>query len=414
MQPDEFPNPSLAWRTLTVSTVSLTLAFAVWFMWSALSLSLNQSGFDFSRQQLFWLTATPVLLGSLLRIPYGMFVSRFGSRRSFAAVTLVLLVPCVATAIAVSNPTTPFWVLWLCAAITGVAGANFATSMGVVNLWFPKRMQGTALGVNGLGNLGVTLAQFAIPWVILVPLLPGQPAGGPHPSNAAWIWTPPILLCTAAIWFFTRDYPTAPRTLASQLVVLRQPHVWILSFLYFLTFGCFVAMGASLPLIIDEVFGAAPGGAPRPLRFAPWAVAVATLMRPVGGWLADRMGAGNVTCAAVLIMAIGGFSLAAFLEPGDFAGFFTVILILCAAAGLGNGSVFKIIPHVLAKEAAAAIGIVSCIGALGGFAPPLFLAWTLDNFGSPALAYTGMALFAVACLAVNAWFYQRRTSSSRC
>lgn len=417
---EAFPQAALAWRTLAISAVSLALAFAVWFMWSAIPLRLKDAGFSFSRQQLFWLTATPVLLGSFLRIPYGLIVSRFGSRRSYAVVTSLLLLPCLATGFAVKNPTTPYWVLLACAALTGIAGANFATSMGVINLWFPKQAQGTALGINGLGNFGVTIAQFTIPLVIGFSLMgasPGKPANAApsvHIENAAFIWIPFILICSAAIWFGTRDYHAAPKTFASQLVAGKRLHTWVLSFLYFLTFGCFVAMGASLPLIIKEVFSAAPGGAPKPLLFAPWAAAIATLMRPIGGWLADRFGAGLITSISITTMAVGGFSLSGFLQPDQFAGFFAVILVICGAAGLGNGSVFKIIPHVLPREAGAAIGIVSCLGALGGFVPPLLLGWTMDHLGGPAWAYTSMALFALVCLCVNIWFYHRRGSPTHC
>ena len=417
---EAFPHAALAWRTLGISVVSLALAFAVWFMLSVIPIRLKEVGFNFSRQQLFWLTSTPVLLGSFLRIPYGLIVSTFGSRRSYTFVTLLLLLPCVATGLAVKNPATPYWVLFACAALTGIAGANFATSMGVINLWFPKQAQGTALGINGLGNFGVTIAQFTIPLVIGFSLLgaSGSPTGTParsiHIENAAFIWIPFILVCAAAICFGTKDNPTPPRTLASQLVAGKRLHTWVLSLLYFLTFGCFVAMGASLPMIINEVFATAPGGAPKPLLFAPWAVAVATLTRPLGGWLADKFGAGLVTSIAIGTMALGGFSLSGFLQPDQFTGFFTIILIICAASGLGNGSVFKIIPIVLPKEAGAAIGIVSCLGALGGFAPPLLLGWTMDNHGGPAWAYTGMALFALLCLAVNLWFYHRRTSPTHC
>lgn len=413
-----FRNEALAWRTLGISAVSLAVAFAVWFMWSAIPLRLNAAGFHLSRQQLFWLTATPVLLGSLLRIPYGLIVSTFGSRRSYSAVTLAIVFPCLATGFAVMNPATPYWVLLACAAFTGIAGANFATSMGVVNLWFPKQMQGTALGVNGLGNFGVTIAQFTIPAVIGLSFA-GSPAAGAAPKalhleNAAFVWIPLILVCSGLLWFGTKDFPTEPKSLSSQLTAGKRPHTWLLSCLYFLTFGCFVAMGASLPLIISTVFADAPGGAPNPWKFAPWAVAVATVMRPAGGWLSDKFGAGLITSIAIGIMAIGGFSLSAFLQPDQFGGFFSVILAVCGAAGLGNGSVFKIIPQVLPKEAGAAIGIVSCVGALGGFAPPLLLGWTMDHLGTPALAYTGMAVFALVCLLVNGWFYHRASSPSHC
>ncbi len=138
-------------------------------------------------------------------------------------------------------------------------------------------------------------------------------------------------------------------------------------------------------------------------------------MRPIGGWLADKAGAGFITSLALGTMALGGFSLSAFARADQFFGFYTFILLICAAAGLGNGSVFKIIPQVLPKEeAGAAIGIVSCLGALGGFAPPLLLGWTMDHSGSPALAYCAMAAFAVACLGLNGWFYHRRESPTHC
>ncbi|MGN6643341.1 MAG: MFS transporter, partial [Verrucomicrobiota bacterium] len=209
--PEAFPQAALAWRTLGISAVSLALAFAVWFMWSAIPLRLKDAGFHFSRQQLFWLTATPVLLGSFLRIPYGLIVSTFGSRRSYAFVTLLLLLPCIATGFAVKDPTTPYWFLLACAALTGIAGANFATSMGVINLWFPKQTQGTALGINGLGNFGVTIAQFTIPLVIGFAIIggsetsPGTTVRPVHIENAAFIWIPFILICSAAIWFGTKD-----------------------------------------------------------------------------------------------------------------------------------------------------------------------------------------------------------------
>lgn len=422
---EPFADAALAWRTLAISVVSLTLAFSVWFMWSALALRLRDAGFNITGTQAFWLAATPTLLGSLLRIPYGLIVSRYGSRRSYTAVTLALLVPCIGTGLALQDPTTSFGTLLFWSAVTGIAGANFATSMGVVTLWFPKQKQGMALGVNGLGNLGVTVAQFTIPVVLGVALF-GALAGGPQTitaagavspvylQNAAFVWVPFVLLCSAAIWFGTRDFPMPAKSLASQLVVARELHTWVLCFLYFLTFGCFVAMGASLPLIIREVFATAPGGAPSPLAYAPFAPLVATLMRPVGGWAADRFGAGRTTSIAIGVMAVGGFGLNAYLTPDAFPGFFATILVICAASGFGNGTVFKIIPVVNPKNAGAVIGIVSCLGAMGGFFPPLFLGWCIAQFGSPAWAYTAMAVFALVAFVVNWWFYWRRESPTHC
>jgi NNP family nitrate/nitrite transporter-like MFS transporter len=406
----------VAWRTLWISMLGMMISFCVWFMWSAITLQMKQegSGFIWSRQQLYLLTAMPVILGSFLRIPYGMAVSRFGSRRSYTAVTALLLVPTVATALAVSSPDTPYNVLLICSVLTGIAGANFSTSMGVVNLWFPKKIKGTALGINGLGNLGVTVAQFTIPVVVAIPFLRAVNGDDLYLGNAAWIWVPFILLLTAALWWGTRDFPTRPQSMAEQFVAFKYKHTWVLSSLYFLTFGCFVAMGSTLPLVIDEVFADAPNGAPSPMKFAPWALAVATIMRPVGGMLADRFGAGKITGIATLTMAAGGFCLSAFLAPDNFTSFFVTVLIICAASGMGNGSVFKTLPHVLPAVAPAAIGIVSCLGAFGGYGPPLLLGWSIENAGTPALGYQAMGMYALMCFVLNAYFYLRKSSPSHC
>lgn len=423
---EAFLRAALAWRTLVISATSLALAFAVWFMWSAISVKLAGAGFAISPQEKFWLTAAPVVLGSLLRIPYGLIVSRFGSRNAYTAVTLLMLVPCLGTGFVLRDPHASFGTLLFWAALTGVAGANFATSMATVTLWFPKRLQGSALGINGLGNLGVTIAQFTIPAVIGLAMfgalsgdaLSLRSAGGATQSvwlsNAAFVWIPLILVSAAALWFGTENFPQPSKSLASQLVVARRLHTWILSTLYFVTFGAFVAMGASLPLIINEVFAKAPGGAPNPLFFSPFAVLIATLTRPLGGWLADKWSAGATTAASIATMGVCAFSLSQFLEPDAFTGFFWTIMILCAAAGLGNGSIFKIIPTVMGAEAGPVIGFVSCLGALGGFFPPLLLGWCLHRFGSPAWAYTAMALFSLGCFALNWVFYWRRVSPTRC
>lgn len=417
----------LAWRTLAISAGALALSFAVWFMWSAIATKLPDAGFALTKKQCLWLTAMPVLLGSFLRIPYGLIVSRFGSRNAYAAVTLLMLIPCVGAGYALSDPTSSFGTLLFWAALTGVAGANFATSMGTVSLWFPARQQGTALGINGLGNLGVTIAQFAIPVVVGFAVaggLSGEALAYKHAktgivsdawmSSAALVWIPFILLFTAAIWFGTKNFPQPHRTLASQLVVMKERHTWFTSILYFLTFGAFVAMGSSLPLIIKTEFAGATGGAPEPLKYAPWAVFVATLARPLGGVLADKFGAGRITAISIGVMTLCGFSLSRFLQPDSFHGFFVCILILCGAAGLGNGSTFKIVSATMGAKAGPAIGVVSCLGALGGFFPPILLGECIDRFGSPAWAYTGMALFGLVCFSINGWFYWRKNSPTHC
>jgi NNP family nitrate/nitrite transporter-like MFS transporter len=301
-----------------------------------------------------------------------------------------------------------FW-----AAITGIAGAVFATSSTVVALWFPKRIQGLALGINAVGNIGITVAQLSAPFLFSTPLFPFVPWAGSsapgtqHLANIGLFWIPLILISVLAIWFGTKDFVMEPRTLGSQLQVCRNQNSWYLSALYFLTFGCVVAMSSSLPLIIQRLFAQAPGGGPNPLFWPALCAAAATVVRPVGGYLGDRLGPARVTTAGIAIMAIGGFSLSQFLRPTDFVGFITTVLIICLAAGIGNGSIFKMIPLVAANEANAMIGIVSCIGAFGGFVPPLLLGYCYSQFGSPAWAYTAMAVFAGLCAVLSLWVYVR-------
>jgi MFS transporter, NNP family, nitrate/nitrite transporter len=160
-------------------------------------------------------------------------------------------------------------------------------------------------------------------------------------------------------------------------------------------------------LIIQPIFARAAGGAPNPLYWPALAAGVATGVRPIGGFLADRLGPSRVTTVSVAVMAIGGFSLSQFLRPTDFAGFISTILVICVAAGIGNGSIFKMIPLVNPRGANAMIGIVSCLGAFGGFVPPLLLGYCFAQFGSPAWAYTAMAVFALACTGLNLWAYVR-------
>jgi MFS transporter, NNP family, nitrate/nitrite transporter len=209
---ETFADAALAWRTLGISLFSLTISFCVWFMWSALVVRLPAAGFQLQPVHLFWLAAAPVVLGSLLRIPDGLLVSRFGSRRSYAFVMLLLIIPCLGTSLAVANPKNSFLVLLFWSAITGIAGAVFATSSAAVALWFPKQLQGLALGINAVGNIGITIAQLSPPLLFsatifaFVPWAAGSARNGQHLANIGLFWIPFILAAVLAIWFGTRDF----------------------------------------------------------------------------------------------------------------------------------------------------------------------------------------------------------------
>jgi nitrate/nitrite transporter NarK len=424
---EAFANVALAWRTLAISATSLALSFAVWFMWSAIALKLSAAVFAISPQQRFWLTAAPVLLGSLLRIPYGLIVSRFGSRNSYTVVTLLLLVPCIGTGMALRDPATSFGTLLFWASLTGIAGANFATSManrhalvsqaapgvGSRHQWTWKS-RGDARPVHHTRHCGSRCLRWTF-------------RRAPDTRAGKWNHTARLAgKCRLCVDSGNPDLCGCPVVWDEKLSAAGEVHRIAAcrrkTKTYLDPFGALlpdircVCRHGSLPFRSSStrVFANAPGGVPNPLLYSPFAVLVATLTRPLGGWLADRWSAGGVTAASIAAIAVCGFSLSQFLEPDAFTGFFWTIMILCAAAGLGNGSIFKIIPSVMGAEAGAVIGFVSCLGALGGFFPPLLLGWCMHHLGSPAWAYTTMAIFALCCFALNWAHYWRRTSPTRC
>lgn len=200
----------IANRNLAISIPALLLAFAVWMMFSAVTVSLPKVGFNFTTDQLFWLTALPGLSGATLRIFYSFMVPIFGGRRWTAISTASLMIPAAWLGIAVQDPTTPYWQFVAIAILCGLGGGNFASSMSNISFFYPKAKQGYALGMNaGLGNLGVSVTQFVIPLVISTAVF-GALAGGPQVTkdgeqlylqNAGFIWLPFLVACTLAAWY---------------------------------------------------------------------------------------------------------------------------------------------------------------------------------------------------------------------
>jgi NNP family nitrate/nitrite transporter-like MFS transporter len=186
----------------------------------------------------------------------------------------------------------------------------------------------------------------------------------------------------------------------------REPIAWVLSLFYFLTFGGFVALGIYLPTFLKDIFGLTPTDAGA--RVAGFVI-LATMMRPVGGWLADKYGGAPVLLmvfAAIAILSLG------LTSPGIFV--FTVgALGTAAALGLGNGAVFKLVPEYFPKETGTVTGLVGAFGGLGGFFPPLVLGFIRSRTGSYALGFVFLSAFAVMCLAVNYFVFLRRLAAER-
>jgi NNP family nitrate/nitrite transporter-like MFS transporter len=429
---------AVATRNLWISIPALLLAFAVWMVWSIVVVRLPEVGFRFSTDRLFWLAALPGLSGATLRIFYSFLVPIFGGRRWTAVSTASLLVPALGMGFAVQDPTTSYGTMLVLALLCGLGGGNFASSMANISFFFPKKEKGTALGLNaGLGNLGVSVMQFVVPLVITAGVFGGL-GGAPQVSakggtllwlqNAAFIWVPFVVVATIAAWFGMNDIASAKASFRDQAVIFRRKHNWLMCWLYVGTFGSFIGYSAALPLLIKSQFAGVD-----PIRYAFLGPLVGALLRPVGGWLADRMGGARVTLWNFAAMAAGAAGVIAFLPrgggAGSFGGFLAMFLVLFATSGIGNGSTFRMIPVIFAtfherraagpggreqavrdgaKEAAAAIGFASAIAAYGAFFIPRAFGLSMKATGSPAAAIAGFIAVYASCIALSWWYYARR------
>jgi NNP family nitrate/nitrite transporter-like MFS transporter len=369
----------IAQRNLVLSIFSEHLGFSVWSIWSVLVLFLSpQIGFPFDASQKFLLVSVPTLVGSILRLPYSYAVTRFGGRNWTIFSTSVLLVPMLLTLYFIRQPGTPLWVFLVIGALTGVGGGNFASSMTNITCFFPQHRQGWALGLNaGGGNLGVAVVQ-------IVGLLVIALAGSTSPSYVCAIYLPFIVLA-AVLAAWKMDNIDAVRTRPG---ALREASAdmdnWWLSVLYVGTFGSFIGYGFAFGLVLQNQFAATP------LQAASWTFLgpmLGSLARPLGGWLSDRLGGAQVTLCNFIGMLVFTALLLAASGQKSFALFVTVFSVLFVLTGIGNGSVYKMIPALYADKAAAAvtaggdartaflrsrrlagavIGIAGAVGALGG------------------------------------------------
>lgn len=435
----------IANRNLALSIPALLLAFAIWQMFSAVCVSLPEVGFQFDTNQLFWLTALPALSGATLRIFYSFVVPLFGGRRWTAVATASLLIPAVWLGIAVQDVSTPYWHFVAIAILCGFGGGNFASSMSNISFFYPKAKQGFALGMNaGLGNLGVSATQFAIPLVITVGWF-GALAGAPQLTadgrqlflqNAGFVWVPFLLVCAVASWFGMHDLAAARSSFAEQAAIFKRKHNWLMCWLYIGTFGSFIGFSAGFPMLIKTQFPDV-----NPMTYAFLGPLVGALMRSLGGWLADKLGGALLTFWVFALMIAGVFAVLHFLpghgQSGNFHGFLGSFMLLFVLSGIGNASTFRMIPVIFRTlhqrwsadasaegkaaatrqagiEAAAVIGFSSAIGAYGGFFIPKSYGSSIAWSGGPQLALYGFIVFYATCLAVTWWWYFRRGAETPC
>jgi NNP family nitrate/nitrite transporter-like MFS transporter len=380
-------------RALFLSTTAFAVSFAIWGLVSALAPTFAQA-YGLSAKMKSLMIAIPVLLGSLGRIPAGMLADRFGGRRVFAALLVLSAIP--AAAIGFSTNFTQL--IWL-GLFLGMAGTTFSVGVGFTSKWFAPEKQGTALGIYGMGNIGQSIAVFGAP-VLALQFDSWRPV--------FFIFAASSLIWGMVFYAFARDAATTanPKTLSENLIVLRRsPTAWVLSLFYFVTFGGFVAFSIYLPTLLKDQFGLTPTDAGA--RTAGF-VLLATLMRPIGGSLADRFGG-----ARVLVFVFGLVAALGLLMGCPWMPTFTVGALGAAAAlGLGNGAVFKLVPQYFPKETGTVTGLVGAFGGLGGFFPPLVLGVIRDATGGYALGFIFLSIFALACLAVNYFFFLRGQRAS--
>ena len=411
---------AVARRNLVLSILAEHLGFSVWVIWSIVAVNLNSVGFAFTDSQLFWLVALPNLVGATLRLPYTFAVPIFGGRNWTVVSALLLVVPSLALAWAVSDPSTSFTTMLLVAALAGVGGGNFASSMTNISWFYPEREKGWALGLNAAGgNIGVAVVQ--APFVVSAVITAGA---GIHLARAGLMWVPLALVAALLAWRYMDNLTVARADFRSSAVAARRTHTWVMSFLYIGTFGSFIGYAAAFPLLIKGQFPEV-----EVVSYAFLGALVGSLSRPVGGRLADSFGGARITAVSFAVMGLGVLGVVGALALESFALFLACFMVLFLATGVGNGSTYRMIPAIFRhgvdpgdpggvatakRESAAAIGIISAIGAYGGFLVPRTYGWSTGAFGSivPAL-YVYVGLYAVMLAVTWACYLRPRAALAR-
>ncbi len=509
----------IAYRNLAISVPALLCGFAVWGMWGIITVQMLNLGFPFTQAELFTLTAIAGIAGATMRIPASFLIRVAGGRNTIFLTTAMLLAPAIGTGIVLQHKDWPLWAFQLMALWSGVGGGNFASSMSNISTFFPKRLQGTALGINaGIGNFGVTTMQVVIPLVMTLGIFGsfgGEPmtllkdsgwifgkiaAGTPTwIQNAGFAWVTslvplsilcwwgmnnlktvspetgnPIVAFAKITWLYTLAFipsilglylylpkPTGlglismwvaipldvvaallvmklaafgpmKENVAKQFAIFKDKHTWSMTLLYIVTFGSFIGFSMALPLAMKVIFGVshvpdAAGvmqhtannpNAPTVLAYAWIGPFVGAAIRPVGGWISDKVGGSIVTQIISVVMvaasiAVGYVMMLAYNSATPeqyFFAFLVLFMVLFAASGIGNGSTFRTIGVIFDRvQAGPVLGWTSAVAAYGAFVAPIVIGEQIKA-GTPQYAMYGFAIFYALCLILNWWFYLRRNA----
>jgi NNP family nitrate/nitrite transporter-like MFS transporter len=381
-------------RALALATAAFGVTFAGWGMVGALAPHFREL-YQLSPMQTAVLIALPVLLGSLGRLPMGVLADKFGGRAVLGSLLVASAILAIGAGLSDSYGSLLFWTFFL-----GFAGMSFSAGVAFVSKWFAPGEQGTALGIYGMGNIGQSIAVFGAPALVA---LTGDW------RIPFWVYAAIAYLCGQLFFLVARDAParSQPKRLSEYFTTLRRdPLAWALALLYFQTFGGFVALGVYLPTLLKDIFSLTPIDAGA--RVAGFVI-VATVMRPVGGWLADRYGGAQLLLIVFSLLPL----LALGLTVAQIVPFTIGALGSAALLGAGNGAVFKLVPEYFPRETGTVTGLVGALGGLGGFFPPLVLGYIQSQTGSYRLGFVLLSCFAALCLLVTWLAFVRRRERLR-
>jgi NNP family nitrate/nitrite transporter-like MFS transporter len=436
----------LAWRTLWITTFTLTMCFAAWFLPSAIVPKLNAIGYSWTKEQLYWLAAIPGLSGGLMRLVWMVLPPIMGTRKMVALTTLLLIFPVLGWGVRVQSPTAPYWELLTLAFLAGVGGGAFSGFMPSTSYFFPRKMQGVALGLQaGIGNFGVSLVQLLTPWLIGFGMIgflgasqqmkvPGKPDVTVWYQNAAFFYLPFIVLGAIIAWQYLKSVPIKAN-IKQQFDIFTNQDTWWMTLLYIMTFGTFSGLSAQFGLLMANLYGAGNPlivegtGAtatmlvqgyslPDPVKFVFLGPLVGAGARVLFSPLTDRTG-GAIWTLVSGVGLIGSISLtipsltpdtssAAALQ-GGFNQFLWGMLAIFLFSGIGNASTFKQMPMIFERRQAG--GVIGWTGAIAAFGPFLFgVGLTIM---SPTTFYIIGVAWAVMCVGVTWWRYARPGAPKR-
>lgn len=425
----------IAWRTLTVTTITLVLSFATWFMMSAIVVKLPGIGFNFSTTQLFWLAAMPGLAAGTLRIVHTFLIPIVGTRHIITFATFLKLLPCIGIGLAVMDPNTPFWVFMILAFTAGFGGGDFSSHMPSTSVFFPKRLQGTALGIQaGIGNFGVSVAQFMTPVVIGIAMVgESQTFNKIDPNtkavlgtndlwlqNAAFWYVPFLVIMGIVAWFTLRSVPVKA-SFKEQLDIFSNKHTWFCTVIYIMTFGAFSGLAAAFPLLIKTLYGKFPNP-PDALTYAFLGPLIGSASRVLFGFIADKTGGAILTFITGLALIAGTLALIflGLLTPDSvdqFPMFVGIMLGLFFFTGIGNAATFRQFPVIFGenpRQGAGVIGWTAAIAAYGPFVFSILIATVLSAYGQITAFFYGLAVFFAVATFINWWYYTRKGCEKPC